>query len=299
MAAPYAWKVRCLEPGRTNPVGVVGDGSTCTLFGTLNVQGRYNNGSPAPCTTAAPGISGTFIHIEQRRSVRTNFNEYVKLINAVADAVQIEQSDLMMTRICPAIVTAGGPISYTIMVTNQGPNDALAVDITHMLPTEVIPSGATMFAIPVLPAGANTTLVVNGTVSPAAMGVITNQANVTTVTADPNTTNNSITCMTTVNGEADLAIGKMCPATAVAGLVNQADVISATSDPNSTNNSVTCMTTVNGEADLAVRKICPALSRGRRPAKLHDYRHKPGPERFFECHGCRYVAYGAGRLAVP
>ncbi len=40
------------------------------LCGTTNVQGRLFNGSPDPCSSAAPSASGLFLHIEQSRSLR-------------------------------------------------------------------------------------------------------------------------------------------------------------------------------------------------------------------------------------
>ncbi len=40
------------------------------LCGTTNVQGRYVNSSPAPCTDGASSSSGRFLHVEQNISVR-------------------------------------------------------------------------------------------------------------------------------------------------------------------------------------------------------------------------------------
>jgi hypothetical protein len=65
-------------------VAVAGDGtSVCPLIGSTNVQGRYSNGSANPCTQAASSTNGYFIHIEQTRFVRDNYQQYIKLIDAL------------------------------------------------------------------------------------------------------------------------------------------------------------------------------------------------------------------------
>ena len=57
--------------------------SSCPLVGSTNVQGRYTNGSPRPCTQAASSATGSFIHIEQQRSFRSSSSEYGALIEAL------------------------------------------------------------------------------------------------------------------------------------------------------------------------------------------------------------------------
>lgn len=54
-------------------VGAAGvGGSSCTLTGGTNVQGRFTNGSAAPCTQAATSAGGRFLHAEQSRAMRTD-----------------------------------------------------------------------------------------------------------------------------------------------------------------------------------------------------------------------------------
>lgn len=64
-------------------VGIPDGTSSCTLVGSKNVQGRYTNGSSQPCKEAATSATGRFIHIEQCREFR---EEYDPLINAVKAA---------------------------------------------------------------------------------------------------------------------------------------------------------------------------------------------------------------------
>ena len=63
------------------------------LTGGTDVQGRFSNGSPDPCTQAASGVTGQFIHIEQSRLVRTNFVEYSKLIAALNANLPLADTD--------------------------------------------------------------------------------------------------------------------------------------------------------------------------------------------------------------
>ena len=63
-------------------VGVPGN-SSCPLIGSTNVQGRFTNGSPQPCTEAATTATGTFIHVEQRRAFREEADAYGLLVDAL------------------------------------------------------------------------------------------------------------------------------------------------------------------------------------------------------------------------
>lgn len=65
-------------------VGAAGiAGSSCTLTGGTNVQGRFSNGSATPCTKAAAAASGRFLHAEQSRAVRTDATLTEKLARAL------------------------------------------------------------------------------------------------------------------------------------------------------------------------------------------------------------------------
>lgn len=69
-------------------VGAAGlGGSSCTLTGGTNVQGRFSNGSPTPCTKAATAASGRFLHAEQARAVRTDAALTEKLAHALEEVL--------------------------------------------------------------------------------------------------------------------------------------------------------------------------------------------------------------------
>ena len=74
------------EAGLT--VGAAGiAGSSCSLTGGTNVQGRFSNGSSSPCTAAATAASGRFVHAEQSRAVRTDPALTEKLARALEAVV--------------------------------------------------------------------------------------------------------------------------------------------------------------------------------------------------------------------
>jgi hypothetical protein len=61
------------------------DPHSCPHYGTTNVQGRFTNGSPAPCTQSAPTANGRFLHAEQSWAARTNpdyVDDIVESLNA-------------------------------------------------------------------------------------------------------------------------------------------------------------------------------------------------------------------------
>jgi uncharacterized repeat protein (TIGR01451 family) len=127
----------------------------------------------------------------------------------------------------PNPVLAGNNITYTVTVTNNGPAASSTVAFTEAVPTNTtfVSVGATSgtggwtcsataisCSIPTLAAGASTTftVVVKVGAGTASGTVITDTANVSAATTDPNPTNNVATVTTTVAtaGQADLAVTK-------------------------------------------------------------------------------------------
>ena len=137
--------------------------------------------------------------------------------------VQVTKAD------SPDPVVVGNNITYTITVTNIGPSDAVALSLSDAVPanttlvsvttpagwirTDVVPPGGTgtlTFTRPTLSSGGSSvfTVVVNVNLSTANGTTITNTANVSSATSDPNGGNNSATATTLVQALADLAINK-------------------------------------------------------------------------------------------
>jgi uncharacterized repeat protein (TIGR01451 family) len=162
-------------------------------------------------------------------------------------------ADLTITKNGPTAVTAGNDITYTISVVNNGPTAASSVTITDTLPanTTFVSAGSTSgpaatcgesagtvtCTIASFPNAATATLSFVFHVAPSATNgtQISNTANVSATTNDPNGGNNSSTTTATVAPTADLAITKSGPSTVTIG----------------SNATYTVVVTNNGPSDAA------------------------------------------------
>ena len=128
------------------------------------------------------------------------------------------QADMAISKSAmPNPVAPEGILTYTIEVTNLGPDVAQNVIVTDTIPTDILSpefsldGGITWspwtgsYSIGSLTNGESITLLIKGTVSNSAMGTITNTVTVTSTTPDPNPNNNTDTVTTTVESETELA----------------------------------------------------------------------------------------------
>ncbi|MCL2337788.1 MAG: hypothetical protein FWC60_10240, partial [Firmicutes bacterium] len=118
----------------------------------------------------------------------------------------------------PAI--AGNTLTYTLAVTNNGPSDAQGAVLIDAMPTGILnpefstnggsnwQSWSSPYPIGTIVSGDSINVLIRGDISPAARGIISNTAVVTSTTSDPNLANNSNTSVTPVEAGADLAITK-------------------------------------------------------------------------------------------
>ena len=122
----------------------------------------------------------------------------------------IIQADLDIKKTAVLSVVEGNQIvTYTIKVTNGGPDEAKAVVATDVLPTSltitsVVPSTGTNWTAPTwtignLTNGASATLTIVAKVGAESNGTVTNTATVTSTTADPVHTNNTSTATSTTS----------------------------------------------------------------------------------------------------
>jgi len=158
----------------------------------------------------------------------------------------IATADLALTKTdSPDPVVAGEKVTYTLVVTNNGPSSASNVLIEDILPAGVtidsvavtigvgscntgVPGNAalpTSCTFDSLANGASSTMVIVVTVLPDTTGYLHNDAEVSSDTLDQNNSNNLATTSTTVNSIADLVITKTVGAP-LGGLVNAGDPLS-------------------------------------------------------------------------
>ena len=147
-----------------------------------------------------------------------------------APTVTIDKdADLQMEKIPAADpVVAGGQVTYTLKVTNQGPSDAESIEVTDtfpaelsnpvaMLPCVIVGAGPFTWAVGNLAAGAMATCDVTFDIASSATMNIANSATVMS-TVTPETTNtfpNTAVTSNPVNREADVVVMKTGPASII------------------------------------------------------------------------------------
>jgi len=157
---------------------------------SINANYSYNGDFPNP-----PGEPGGAIESPTGSGVdRYQFARLIRPLAAQAD-LEISKAD------SPDPVTVGDNLTYTITVTNRGPDPATNVVVTDTLPSGVTfvsaspgcvhSAGVVTCNLGTIPAGDSVTITI--VVTPTAPGTISNTATVTSDTLDPNTANNSDT----------------------------------------------------------------------------------------------------------
>jgi uncharacterized repeat protein (TIGR01451 family) len=130
----------------------------------------------------------------------------------------------------PDTVLAGRPLTYTLIVANEGPSDATGVEVYDPIPTGTTfesqsasygdyDESSGIWTIGSLAGGADATLTLVVAVDSDTLGSVTNTAEVIGDQYDPSPGNDSVTIDTAVETEADLSITKTDdPEPVVAGL---------------------------------------------------------------------------------
>ncbi len=153
-----------------------------------------------------------------------------------SNTVHVLGADLLVIKTGTLNVSAGQGVSYTVTVTNLGPDTADNVIFTdtftpswfnELINPKYSLNGGTFNNITVDPwtiflgnisSGNTSTILITGTISPSAQpGTLNNTASATSNTTDPNPNNNNSTVLTTVNTVAGLSVVKTGAASVVAG----------------------------------------------------------------------------------
>ena len=210
----------------TLPAGVIFDSATpsqgsCGLAGsTVTCQlGTVANGANATVQIKVrPQSTGT---ISNTATVASNVNDPVTSNNSASATTTVNPAaDLAVTKTdSPDPVAVGTPLTYTVGVSNAGPSTATGITLSDTLPAGVTfnsatttqgscsqASGTVTCSLGSLANTASATVTIS--VTPQSTGSITNQANVTSLTGDPNTANNGASATTTVNASANLSLTK-------------------------------------------------------------------------------------------
>jgi uncharacterized repeat protein (TIGR01451 family)/CSLREA domain-containing protein len=163
---------------------------------SINANYSYNGDFPNP-----PGEPGGAIESPPGSGV--DRYQYAELIRPLA-----EQADLEISKAdSPDPVTVGDNLTYTITVTNRGPDAAANVVVTDTLPSGVTfvsaspgcvhSAGVVTCNLGTIPAGDSVTITI--VVTPTAPGNIVNNVSVDSDTDDPDPANNAATAPTEVN----------------------------------------------------------------------------------------------------
>jgi uncharacterized repeat protein (TIGR01451 family) len=221
-------------PAGVTLVSASGSGWTCvgttTVTCTLASNLAAGNAPTILITVKAPAAGATLLNSASVSSATPDLglsnNTSATVQTTVVPVVPPPQADLSITKTGPASVNASSTITYTLSVSNAGPNTASNVSVSDTLPGGVtlVSAGGSGWTcvgtttvtctLASLAVGGAPNIVISVT-GPAEGTTLANSASVSSQTSDPNMTNNtSATVQTAVVPRADLSITKTGPASA-------------------------------------------------------------------------------------
>lgn len=209
----------------TNPEFSLDGGTTWQPWtGTRNI-GMLNAGDSLVVLIRAmvfPSASGYIINTATVRSDTPDPNPNNNTSTETTEISGGNEADISVSKSAqPTGAIPGERLAYTIVVTNNGPDSAQDVILYDEIPPELLgaefslDNGASWYtwvnplALGQLEAGQSRTILIRGTVSASACGIVSNTAVAASTTPDPNPGNNTSTVNTPVQERgADLSIQK-------------------------------------------------------------------------------------------
>jgi uncharacterized repeat protein (TIGR01451 family) len=174
-------------------------------------------------------------------------NNTSTVVTPVRPIVPVQTADISITKIsAPNPVQRGGTLTYTLTVSNAGPDEAVNVILRDDIPASLtnaefsLDGGATWqlwtgaYNLGTLAAGGSVIVLIRATVAAAAIGSIVNTAVVSSQTSDPNPDNNTDTNRTEIESLADLSVTKRAqPNQAVPGELLTYTIVVTNNGPDS------------------------------------------------------------------
>ncbi|MEW1547831.1 DUF11 domain-containing protein, partial [Streptomyces tsukubensis] len=240
----------------TIPAGLNNAATTtpgCSITGgTLScTSGPLANGASNTITLTGTAATSGVTSISNTADVLGNDPDPNPANNqSTATTTVASEVDLALTKTGPATVDAGGNVSYTLTVTNDGPGNSTGYTVTDAIPAGLNNAATTTAGCSItagtlsctggpLAVGASTTITLTGTAAAGATSIV-NTADVTGNEPDPNPANNTDSVTTAVTPEVDLALTKTGPATVDAdGVVSYTITVTNDGPSNSTGYTVT------------------------------------------------------------
>jgi uncharacterized repeat protein (TIGR01451 family) len=222
----------------TDPVGTM-ETPQLVQGGAQNYADFTGSGRAGDLAAINVDSDGTFWAANEYATAASSNNWGTAIAHFTVGSVSTTSADLAVTLTGPGSVTAGNTYTYTITLTNLGPNDAMSVSLSDALPTGLTLSSETQsggpdvfsntstgntasFTLADMPSGNTDTFTVTAVVSSTQGNgtTLTNTATVSSGTSDPNLANNSASVSSTVTNNnlmADMRISTQGPATVTRG----------------------------------------------------------------------------------
>jgi uncharacterized repeat protein (TIGR01451 family) len=217
LAAPAGWTTSTPAVGSPGTATASNPLLTATASATFTLIVKVSSSTPGGTT------------IMNTATAASTTTDPVGSNNASTTSTSITNSaDLTIVKTGPTVAGPGLNVTYTIVLTNNGPSDAQAVSVTDAIPANTTfvsfaaPGGwttstpvvgatgtvTTTNALLVAGSSATFTLVVNVNSSASVGTIITNTATATSATPDPTSPNSSTSTATVATGIADLSVTK-------------------------------------------------------------------------------------------